>query len=363
MKQVFEEVKIKNMAVKNRFVRSSTWENMATDSGHLTKPLLDLYETLAKNDVGLIITGYANIVPEEKPNAGMFGIYNDSFIEDYKKLTACVQSYGCKIILQLAYGGTKTTYNVKDRVIYSPSDIPEKSTNITGKPMTLEDIKYITHAFSEAALRAKKSGFDGIEIHAAHTYLINQFLSPYYNKRTDQYGGSLTNRMRFLTEIYEATRQKVGDNFPIIVKLTSTEFFDGGLSFEETKIICKELEKIGVDGLEITGNIHGKAEKLIGREFDGFKIQRDIYFGDYAAEISKIVNLPIIVVGGIKNYYAVEELLNNSNIEFFALSRPLLTEPSLIQRWKNEPFKKNVKCIRCSKCRTDSGNYCVFFNK
>lgn len=360
MKTLFENARIGNLETKNRFVRSATWENMATETGHLTQKIYDIYETLAKADVGLIITGYANVVPEEKPNPGMFGIYEDSFIPEYQRLTDSVHQHGSKIILQVAYGGTKTTYNVENRVIFAPSEIAEKSTNVVGTAMTTSDIKYIIDAFAKAGKRAKEAGFDGIEIHGAHTYLINQFLSPYYNQRTDEYGGSLENRMRFLVEIYEKTREMVGKDFPIIIKLTCTEFFDEGLSFDETIQICKHLEMLGVDALEITGNIHGKAEKMTGQQFDGYEIQKNIYFAEYAKKISSVVNIPIILVGGIKDYDTTQQLLNNSNVEFFALSRPLLTEPQLIERWKTGDRKK-VKCIRCSKCRTSEGNFCVVF--
>ncbi|MEF1231424.1 NADH:flavin oxidoreductase, partial [Vibrio fortis] len=131
-----------------------------------------------------------------------------------------VKGYGSKIIMQLAYGGTKTTYNVGERVIFAPSDVPEMGTKTQGKAMSKQDIDYIVDAFAKASLRAKQSGFDGVEIHAAHTYLINQFLSPYYNQRQDEYGGCLENRMRFLIEIFNKTRELVGEDYPIFVKLT-----------------------------------------------------------------------------------------------------------------------------------------------
>lgn len=357
MKSLFDNVKIGNMISKNRFVRSATWENM-TEDGYINDKILNIYEDLAKGEVGLILTGYANIVKEEQPNPGMFGIYDDSFIPGYKKLCDLVHQYGSKIVLQVAYGGTKTTYNLGERTIFAPSPIPEKGTGTLGKEMTVEDIKYIIEAFGQSARRAKESGFDGIEIHGAHTYLINQFLSPYYNRRTDSYGGSLENRMRFLIELYESMRNKVGKDYPILIKLTATDFFEGGLSFEETKIICKKMEEIGIDAIELSGNIHGKGESLVGTFFNGFEIKSEGYFSEFAKEISNLVKIPIITVGGIKTFQATIDLLNSSNISMFAISRPLLAEPNLIKRWKNGDLKK-VKCIRCSKCRNKDGNYCI----
>lgn len=346
------------MELKNRFMRSATWENMATEEGHMTEKLYAIYEELAKGEVGLIVTGYANIVEEEKPNAGMMGMYNDSFIEEYLKLTDLVHDNDSKIVMQLAYGGTKTTYNVGERTIFSPSDIPEIGTQTQGKAMTKSEIDYIVNAFAKATLRAKNSGFDGVEIHAAHTYLINQFLSPYYNRREDEYGGNLENRMRFLLEIYRECRKLTGDEFPIFVKLTATEFFEGGLTFDETRKVCKALEQVGVDAIIISGNIHGKASTMIGQSFDGCKIQEEGYFHEYGNVISQEVNVPVITVGGLTCIDAIKAISNNTNIDYFALSRPLLSEPSLIKRWR-EGDKSPVLCERCSKCRTKRGNFCV----
>ncbi|HIF9062294.1 TPA: NADH:flavin oxidoreductase [Photobacterium damselae] len=362
MSILFTESRLGNMTLKNRFVRSATWENMATEDGHMTEKLYDIYEELAQGEVGLIVTGYANIVEEEKPNAGMMGMYNDSFIDEYKKLTDLVHRYDSKIVMQLAYGGTKTTYNVGERVIFAPSAVAEKGTNTLGKAMTQDEIDYIVQAFAQAVRRAQESGFDGIEIHAAHTYLINQFLSPYYNQRTDQYGGSLENRMRFLVEIIQETRKLVGNDFPILVKLTATEFFEGGQTFEETRIICKKLEQLGVDGIIVSGNIHGKADTMVGEKHDGYTIEAEGYFHQYGQVISQEVSIPVITVGGLSDFSAIEEIANTTNIQYFALSRPLLAEPQLIKRWKDGNIEP-VDCERCSKCRTRRGNFCVVYKK
>lgn len=362
MKNLFEETKLGNIQVKNHFVRSATWENMTTKDSHMTDQLYKIYEDLAAGEVGLMITGYANIVKEEQPNPGMMGIYDDSFILEYKKLTDLVHSYGSKIIMQVAYGGTKTTFHLGERVIYAPSEVPERNTNVVGKEMSKDEIAYLVNAFAAAGKRIKESGFDGVEIHAAHTYLINQFLSPYYNRRTDEYGGSLENRMRFLLEVYNKMREQVGNDFTILVKLTASEFYEGGLTFEETKIISKKLEEIGVDAIEISGNIHGKAKSMVGQVFDNYALQKEGYFLEYAKIISNEVHIPIITVGGFKNIDTMTKLLNETTIEFFGLARPLLAEPFLIKRWKDGD-KKPAICVSCSKCRTSEGNYCVVFHK
>ncbi len=360
MKSLFDPVQIKGMTLKNRWVRSATWENQTTPEGHMTPALYDLYETLAKNEVGMIITGYANIVKEEQPNPGMMGIYDDTFIEEYKRLTDAVHAYQAKIILQVAYGGTKTTYNVGERIIFAPSEVPERGTGTMGKEMTQEEIHHIVEAFGQSARRAKASGFDVIEIHGAHTYLINQFISPYYNRRTDAYGGSLENRLRFLKEVYEAMRQEVGDDYPIFVKLTATEFFEGGQSFEETRQICKHVEAWGMDAIELSGNIHGSAKQSVGQTVEGHLIEEEGYFYHYGDIISQEVDIPVMTVGGLSTPKRIEEILNETNLALFGLSRPLLAEPDLIKRWQAGDLTK-AKCVRCSKCRTTTGNRCVVF--
>lgn len=358
MSNLYSPTRIGNLALKNRFMRSATWENMATETGHMTDKLYAIYEELAKGEVGLIVTGYANIVAEEKPNAGMMGMYDDSFIGEYQKLTQLMHNYDAKIVMQLAYGGTKTTYNVGERVIFAPSEVCEIGTQTLGKAMTQAEIDYIVDAFAKASLRAQQSGFDGVEIHAAHTYLINQFLSPYYNRRDDQYGGSLENRMRFLVEIFTAIRALVGDDYPIMVKLTASEFFEGGLTFAETRLICQKLDALGVDAIIISGNIHGKANTLIGQSFDGHSIQEEGYFHEYGDVISREIKAPVITVGGLTNIDAIEAIAEKTNIQYFALSRPLLSEPNLIKRWQSGN-RAPVECERCSKCRTRRGNYCI----
>lgn len=362
MSKLFEKVNLLGFETKNRFVRAATWENYATEDGHITDKLFEIYKNLAKNEVGTIITGYANIVKEEKPNAGMMGIYDDSFIEEYKKLTSICHKYNSKIILQLAYGGTKTTYNVGERTIFAPSVVKELSTGTVGVEMTKNDIEYIIDSFAKSAKRAKESGFDGVEIHGAHTYLINQFLSPYYNKRTDEYGGSIENRFRFLKNIYLRIREEVGNNYSVLVKITATDFFEGGLTFEETKKLCIMLEELGVTALEVSGNIHGKAKGMVGEVFDGIAIEKEGYFINYAKEIKRLVNIPIITVGGFTTLKGIEEKFEETGIDFFGLSRPLISEPDLIKQWKNDKNKK-ARCIRCSKCRTSEGNYCTIFDK
>lgn len=359
-KTLWDSVQIGKMECPNRFMRSATWENMSDEEGHMSERQFDVYRELAENHVGLICTGYARIMKEEYPNAGMMGIYEDGFIEEYKRLTDMVHGYGSKIMMQIAYGGTKTTYRVGERTIFAPSAVPERSTGNVGKPMTEEEIHQVVRAHAMAAARVKKSGFDAVQLHAAHSYLVNQFLSPYYNQRTDAYGATLDHRMQILRDLYVEVRKEVGDEFPILIKITCSDFFEGGLEFSDVLYICKELENMGFDGLEISGNIHGKAEGMVGETWDGHTILEGGYFVEYAREIARECEIPVYVTGGCKDPIQLSKWLNETDLTGFGISRALLAEPNLISRWMGGDWNK-AKCLHCSKCRTKQGNYCVVF--
>lgn len=362
MRNVFDPIKIGNMTLKNRFLRSATWEALSDEDGHVGERQYEIYEELAKNEIGLICTGYARILKEEQPNAAMMGIYEDGFIPEYQKLTETVHKYGSKIMMQLAYGGTKTTFRTEGRTIFSPSDIPDPSTHTAGTPMTKQDIAYVTDAYAHAARRAMESGFDAVQIHAGHSYLLNQFLSPYYNRREDEYGGSLENRLRIIRGIYEAIRRETTPDFPVLIKITCSDFLEGGLAFDEVKKACPLLEKMGFCAIEVSGNIHGKAEALSGKVYDGHTIIRGGYFIEFAEEIADTVDIPVFVTGGVRDITQLNSWLNSTNLTGFGLSRALLAEPGLIKRWKAGDTTPS-RCLHCSRCRTPEGNYCTVFNR
>lgn len=361
MKQLFEQCKIGGIVLQNRLMRSATWERMADERGHLTEPLRELYVKLAKSGIGLISTGYVRVLEEEQPNPQMMGIYDDSFVDEYRGLVGAVHKENSKILMQLAYGGTKTDFRVGERVIYSPDTIPGPE-GVEGTPASREDIKRLVKSYADAAFRVKEAGFDAVQIHLAHHYMLNQFLSPHYNQREDEYGGSLENRMKIVREIYEAVRECVGRGYPVWVKITCADFMEDGSSFEETVEMCREYEKWGIDAIEVSGNIHGGAEKLCGQVIEGKEIAKKGYFYEFARELAEEVKIPVILTGGIRSPEDMEEMLGSSEIQGFGLSRPLLAEPELVKRWKDGD-RSPAKCVHCSKCRTKDKNHCVVFNK
>ncbi|MDR3544103.1 MAG: NADH:flavin oxidoreductase [Desulfosporosinus sp.] len=363
MKTLFDKTKILNMELKNRFFRGALWEALADDKGHMTPELWAIYEELAEGGVGTIITGYAYVTEHEQPNPGMMGIYEDSFIQEYKNFTDMVHNNGANIIMQIVYGGFMTNYNVGERTIWGPSTMENEVTGTMAKEILKSEIKYLINRYAEAALRVKKSGFDGVEIHAGHGYLLSQFLSPCYNKRMDEYGGNIENRGRIIFEIYEEIREKVGKDFPILIKLNSQDFVqEGGLTEEESIYIAKKLADMGISAIEVTGgneSIKEVAERNLGAARTKLMVSKDreSYFKKYAAKLAEEVDVPVMLVGGNRHLDVMEEILNTTKINYFTLSRPLTSEPDLINKWANGNRKK-PKCVSCNACYNTPGKRC-----
>ncbi len=361
MKSLFDQTQIGGMKLKNRFIRSATFEGRADERGHLTKELFLMYENLAKGGVGTIVTGLTYVSDLEQPYPGQLGIYDDSFIKEYSKLTELCHEYDAKIILQLACLGSQTFLKAgSSKVIWGPSAVEDLGYQTTPKEMTTKDIFLVQKAFAEAALRAKTAGFDGIQMHVAHGYLLSKFLTPYYNRRSDGYGGSVENRARMVLETYQVIREKVGPEYPILVKINSEDYMDQGMTFTDCKYVCKKLTELGVNVVEISGG------SLSSRPNEGFgrKIvpEQESYFEIYAAEIAQENDVPVILVGGNRSLESLNRILNNTQIEYIALCRPLICESDLINRWQSGDLTPE-KCISCNQCSHPGGTSCVFNRK
>ena len=243
--------KIGKLEIKNRFVRSATYEGLATEDGEITDKLINFYKTLSEGGCGLIITSYAFIQEIGRANVKQLGIYKDDFIPGLTKLANIVHEHGegCKVALQIVHAGRQSPH-VKETV--APSAVLEKFSNKMPREMTIGEIEETIEAFSQAARRAKEAGFDAVQLHGAHGYLISEFLSPYTNRRIDNYGGNTDKRLRFVEQIYRRSRELVGDDFPILIKMNCDDFLEGGITLEESKKITKMLSNIGFDAIEIS---------------------------------------------------------------------------------------------------------------
>jgi len=359
MKKIFEEINIGSLKLKNRLVRSATWEGMATEDGHMTEPLFKVYEDLAKGGVGLIITGYSYILAEEHPNPRMMGIYDDAFVDEYKPLTSMVHDHGGKIVMQIVYGGSCTTWAAEGRVIWSPSGVTDLATGVTPTEMTRENIRTVVQAFGDAAVRAKSAGFDGVQFHGAHGYLLSQFMTPYYNRRTDEYGGSLENRARIILEVYDEVRSRVGEGYPVMIKINGEDYIDRGVTLADSMQLAKLLDEKGIDSIEVSGGVASAGQNIPPRPKIN-SADKEAYHVANASEIAKVIKAPVVVVGGGRTPDVIEKSLNESEIACFSLARPLVSEPDLPNRWLSGD-KAKARCISCNGClsQVEGEPWCV----
>ena len=247
---LFEPTKIGNMDLGNRFVRSATYDGCAED-GYVTDKQVNLYSTLSQGGVGLIITGITYVHESGEFSKFQNSIAGDEFIDGFKKLTSAVHQRGAKIVVQLFHAGREARFpKSSDRVPMGPSFV-ETDPYFKGKyrPMTETEIWEVVHAFGDGAKRAREAGFDGVQIHGAHAYLLSQFLSPHTNRRDDKWGGELENRLRLHREIYQDIRHKVGEDYPVLIKIGVQDGFSGGLEFNEGKLAAYHLAEWGVDAV------------------------------------------------------------------------------------------------------------------
>lgn len=356
MKTLFDQTQLSGMKMKNRFVRSATHDGRADEMGHVTLELISHYEELAKGGVGTIITGLINVTDIEKIIPGQMAIYNDSFIREYQRLTGIVHKHNVNIIAQLVCNGAQNSSNAEG-VLWAPSVFENDPSVAKATEMTKADIQSMKDAFVAASIRAKKAGFDGVQIHVAHGYLLSRFLTPYYNRRADEYGGSLDNRARVVLEIHQNIREAVGEDYPVLVKINSEDFMDDrGFTFEECKVLCKSLQDVGINAIEVSGGTR------LSRPKEGVirPVNQDTesYFKQYAKELAEELDIPIISVGGHRNIDKLSEIVSQTKIEYISLARPFVREPGLINRWVSGNITP-AKCISCTKCFGGVTN-CVF---
>jgi 2,4-dienoyl-CoA reductase-like NADH-dependent reductase (Old Yellow Enzyme family) len=360
MREIFEKTEINGMTLENRLVRSATWEGMCDRDGRPTDRLADCYRELARGGVGFIVSGYAFVRREGKQMPGKMGIHTDKFAPQMKNLSRAVHDEGGKLCIQLVHAGGQTTSKAAGRKPLAPSAVEAEQFSEVPAGMTANDIAEIVAAFGEAARRARDWGFDAVQLHAAHGYLINQFLSPLTNRRTDGYGGSVENRCRFLMEAYEAVRRAVGADFPVMVKLSGSDNVEGGLELEDAVRAAKLLDEAGIDAIEVSGGTPASGERGPVRTKIK-KPEEEAYNLPLARKIRKAVSVPVMSVGGYRSFEVVERAIRE-DVDYVALSRPLIREPALPNGWRKGD-RARATCISCNKCFRpgikEGGIYCV----
>jgi 2,4-dienoyl-CoA reductase-like NADH-dependent reductase (Old Yellow Enzyme family) len=360
MSKLFETTTLNGMTLRNRFVRSATAEGMATVDGEATSRLVNLMAELAKGGLGLIITGHAYVARRGQATPAQLGIYDDKFIPGLRKMTKAVHERDGRIVAQLAHSGMLAI----PKLINSPPLAPSVIEGLNEGPlqeMTLEDIHETIEAFGKAAARAREAGFDGIQIHAAHSYLLSQFLSPAFNHRKDGYGGPIENRARIILEVVETIRRRADKDYPLLIKMNSRDFLEDGLELEDSIQAGAMLKHAGIDAIEVSGGTFISGDLMPVRT-GIVKEEDEAYFQTEAHAFKQRIGIPIIVVGGIRSFPVVERLVNDHMADYISMCRPFIREPGLINRWRSGDLSK-ATCLSDSKCLRPAlagkGVYCV----
>ena len=347
--KLFEEGRIGSMVLKNRGVMMPMATDMADKDGIVTPRQIRYYQERAKGGLAMIIHEYTGVDDVDSiPSIHNLRIARDYHISEMEKLTDAVHLYGCKIVAQIHHGGATSNPAFTGRDNLAPSAVPIADGRPVPKEMTLEDIKRIEGKFIDAAVRCKKAGYDAVELHGAHGYLIAQFFSKYYNRRTDEYGGSVENRCRFIAEIIAGIRGKLGKNFPILVRMCGDEMtpVEGFLNLEEGIEIAKYLESCGIDAI----NISNGSARNGDANCEPFSYQSG-WKKHVAKAYKEALSIPVIATNTIKDPDFAEQLLQEGVCDFVGLGRSQLADPFFMKKAKEGRADEIRKCIGCLYCR------------
>lgn len=314
--------------LKNRICKSSMNEAMATGEGRVVREFEVLYKTWAEGGAGLLITGNV-MVDKDHANEPLAVAVEDRRDMVLLKLWAeAAKSQGAQVWPQLNHPGKQSPKFLNPAPV-APSAIPLAS-NMFNPPreLTSDEIEDIIQRFTNTAVILQEAGFTGVQLHGAHGYLISQFLSPKHNQRTDKWGGSLENRMRFVTEIYKSIREKLGKEFNIAIKLNSSDFQKGGFTSEESIEVCKVLDELGIDLIEISGGSWENPVNRKGNLKESTKM-REAYFLEFSEQLKEAVSAPVMVTGGFRSQYAMESAINSESLDVVGLARPFAVKPDL----------------------------------
>ena len=327
MKTLFDTTTLRRHTLKNRIWRSATWIALADAEGNVTDEIVRTYEELAKGGAAMIVTGLTSILRNDAEIGGGAKFYDDRFIAGHKRLTDAIHKHGALVMMQTA-------------IVDGPVD-----------ELTTEQVEETVHLFGDAAHRAEEAGYDGVQIHAAHFFYLSKFISPLLNHRTDRYGGDQRGRTRILYEILKDMREKTSPDFLITMKINSTDEYPGGLTAQDFLVSCKLMADAGIDAIEVSGN---------GTSHTGVKAgQNEGYFRAAAMSLAALVDVPVVLVGGFRSIEKINQYLDETKIEYVSLSRPLVREPNLIQRWQEGDTRPSL-CVSCNTCYRTPGHQCIF---
>lgn len=340
--------KIADLCLRNRIVMAAMGNNFSQADGMVSDRAIAYYRERAKGGAGLIITETCPVDPSGRHRARSLCVYDDSFLPGLLRLVTAVHDQGAAIALQLHHAGRLAGSEITGRTPLAPSPIPLTSGSIVPETTTLEEIEEILSRFGRAAKRAKEAGFDAVEIHGGHGYLIHQFLSPRTNKREDAYGGSSENRLRFAHEILERVRKEVGDPFPVLFRLSANEFIEGGYTLEEVLDWSRELERNGVSAIHVSGGTNESLACSV-HVIPPMALPA-AYHVPLASAVKKAVRIPVIAVGRLHTPKLAEKVLSEGDADLIATGRAFLTDPHWPAKAARGEEDRIRQCVSCNYC-------------
>jgi 2,4-dienoyl-CoA reductase-like NADH-dependent reductase (Old Yellow Enzyme family) len=339
---LFSPLELDSITVENRIVKSATAESMADDDGFVTEKFVEFYKRLAEGGAGVAITGHMFVMDDGKAHRKMTGISRDEHVSSLKKMIEEVKKVNKTQILvaQISHAGRQGPFNP-----VAPSPIPDPVMKVTPRELTKEEIEEIIDSFGDAARRAEKAGFDAVQLHAAHGYLLSEFISPHTNRRKDEYGKE---RAKILLDIKERIDEKT--RIPVLIKMNANDFIPGGLEIDEAMRIAKLLEKAGFEAIEVSGGMFESAHHTgynvvcqnVSKSGEG-------YFKEFTKKIKEAVSIPVIAVGGIRSKAFAERLIKEGYADMVSMARPLIRDPYLPIRWMRNEIEAS-DCKSCNLC-------------
>ncbi len=324
MAHLLKPLELDKLTLKNRLVMPPMQTEKAEADGTINHSILDYYAEKSDGGCfGLIIVEHSYIAPEGKSNKYQVSIAEDRTVEGLKRLADTIHDNGSKAVMQITHAGSGTGEDITGTKPVGPSAVQNPRLGYTPRELTIKEIDEIVQGFQNAARRTKEAGFDGVEIHSAHAYFLNQFLSPLTNKRTDKYGGDIHNRIRLHLEIIEAVRDEVGEDFPVLLRLGAFDYQEGGTTIEDSQIAAQEFEKAGIDILDISGGLSG---------YDVPGLTGQGYFAPLTEAMKEVVSIPVILTGGITEPQAAEKLLAEEKADLIGVGRAILKDSNWAKR-------------------------------
>lgn len=374
MSQLFQEGTIGQMKLRNRLVKSATFESMSGPGGECTGQLQDMHRRIAAGGTGLTVVAYLVVHPTGVAWPKQSRLDRDDLIAGFQELANQVHGEGGCVAAQLNHSGRAANPELIGQQPWGPSPIPDRLLRTKPRAMTEQEIEEVLAAYGLAAARAKEAGFDAIQLHCAHGYLISQFLSPATNQRDDGWGGSLANRQRFGLEAVRRVRAAVGPDYPLLIKLNTDDYIKNGISLDEAQDTAQKMAEAGVDAIELSGGftesvfyisrggvpidvlVRGMSlPKRLGlstllKAMEGkVRLEEEAYFRPAVQQIKPHLDVPVIMVGGMRSQSVMEDVLAAGDADFISMARPLIREPNLPTRFQKGTREK-ATCESCNRC-------------